>query len=469
VPEAVAVLTAAAEATAPDDPAAAAEMLAEAAYAALYANPAADMDALAARALAVAPPDSARARATACVAAGAVGVLRGDPAADTLLAEAWELIESTPALRDDLALAAWLGVVPAFRRAALEEYVPLEQAIARARERGALGLLPSALFFVGVGRLGAGRWAEAAASFSEAVRLAEEAGLAVDAAASLAGLARIEARRGDPALAARALEETQAAGMPFFAAWALHAQGEAALAAGEAAAALAAFEAKRDLLATHGMHDPDLSPAPELAETLRRLGREEEAGAAAAGALADAAAKGQPWALARAHRATALTGDPAGFERALPLHAEAGDAFETARTQLCLGERLRRDGRRADAREPLRAALEGFEATGAAPWVARAADELRATGEVVRRRDPSTLDELTPQELRIASMLAAGATTRQAAAALYLSPKTVEYHLRHVYLKLGVHSRAALAAALAQSSPAISSAARAAPVSSTAR
>ena len=100
---------------------------------------------------------------------------------------------------------------------------------------------------------------------------------------------------------------------------------------------------------------------------------------------------------------------------------------------------------------------------------ARAAAELRATGEIVRRRDPATLDELTPQELRVAAMLADGATTRQAAAALYVSPKTVEYHLRHVYMKLGVNSRAALADALAQSSDASSSAARAAPVSSTAR
>ena len=124
------------------------------------------------------------------------------------------------------------------------------------------------------------------------------------------------------------------------------------------------------------------------------------------------------------------------------------DAFEHARTELCLGEHLRRGGRRADARPPLRAALATFDALGAAPWADRASAELKATGETARRRDASSLDQLTPQELRIALMLAAGTTTRQAAAALYLSPKTVEYHLRHVYLKLGVNSRTALAEAL---------------------
>ena len=74
---------------------------------------------------------------------------------------------------------------------------------------------------------------------------------------------------------------------------------------------------------------------------------------------------------------------------------------------------------------------------------------LAATGETMRRRDPSTLDELTPQELQIALLLAGGRTTREAATALFLSPKTIEYHLRHVYLKLGINSREALAAALA--------------------
>jgi DNA-binding CsgD family transcriptional regulator len=80
--------------------------------------------------------------------------------------------------------------------------------------------------------------------------------------------------------------------------------------------------------------------------------------------------------------------------------------------------------------------------------------ELAATGETLRRRDPTTVDELTPQELQIGLLLAAGKTTREAAAALFLSPKTIEYHLRHVYQKLDIHSREELTQVLAASSSA---------------
>ncbi len=90
-----------------------------------------------------------------------------------------------------------------------------------------------------------------------------------------------------------------------------------------------------------------------------------------------------------------------------------------------------------------------FDRLGPTPWADQASAELVATGETARRRDPSTLDELTPQELQIALLLAEGKTTRQAAAALFLSPKTIEYHLRHVYSKLGIRSREQLTAAFA--------------------
>ncbi len=99
------------------------------------------------------------------------------------------------------------------------------------------------------------------------------------------------------------------------------------------------------------------------------------------------------------------------------------------------------------ARDQLRAALEIFERLGAEPWADQAAAELAATGETARRRDASTLDELTPQEAQIARLLADGKTTRDAAAAVFISPKTVEYHLRHIYNKLGIHSRDELVAA----------------------
>jgi DNA-binding CsgD family transcriptional regulator len=97
----------------------------------------------------------------------------------------------------------------------------------------------------------------------------------------------------------------------------------------------------------------------------------------------------------------------------------------------------------------LRAAADVFERLDARPWADRARTELAATGETRQRRDPSTIDELAPQELHIAMLLTSGKTTRETAAALFLSPKTVEYHLRHMHQKLGVHSREELAAALA--------------------
>ena len=109
---------------------------------------------------------------------------------------------------------------------------------------------------------------------------------------------------------------------------------------------------------------------------------------------------------------------------------------------------MRRARQRVRAREHLRAAYEAFDRLGAATWAETASAELAATGETARRRDVSTLDELTPQELQIALLLAHGKTTREAAAAVFLSPKTVEYHLRHVYRKLGIRSRDELAAAL---------------------
>jgi DNA-binding CsgD family transcriptional regulator len=120
------------------------------------------------------------------------------------------------------------------------------------------------------------------------------------------------------------------------------------------------------------------------------------------------------------------------------------DSFERARTHLCYGERLRRGRRRVQARDELRRAFEIFDRLGAVPWTERTRIELLATGETARRRDASTLDQLTPQEFQIAQLLGDGATTREAAAKLFLSPKTIEYHLRSVYDKLGVRTRSAL-------------------------
>ncbi len=473
LPLAISVLRDGADEIAAQDPARACEMLAECAYTALYGSAGEEMEAAARRAVELAPGDDARARCLASAALGAALVLRGDGDATAWLEEAAALLEATPQLQDDVALTAWMAVPAIFLRGSADDYEPLRHGLAAARERGAVGALPFPLFKLGTAAMAGDDWDEAVAAYEEAMRLAGEAGLRVDQVAAEAGLARVLARRGRADAAEHAVATVAAAsslGMPFFAAWGLQAQGDLAWGRGDVEGAIAAFEAKAARLAEHGMADADLSPAPELAEGYLRVGRAEEALAAAAESVTAARAKGRPWALARAARAQALvaTEDAAALEHfrvALALHGETTDAFEHARTQLSLGERLRRVGRRADARVELRAASDRFEGLRAAPWAERAREELKATGETVRRRDPSSLDELTPQELRIALMLAEGTTTRQAAAALYLSPKTVEYHLRNVYLKLGINSREALAVQLrrGQSSSAISAAARAAP------
>ena len=115
-----------------------------------------------------------------------------------------------------------------------------------------------------------------------------------------------------------------------------------------------------------------------------------------------------------------------------------------ARTELLFGEWLRRERRRSEARGHLRAAAAAFRALGAPRWEERAEAELRATGETARKREPSTLDQLTPQELQIAALVGEGLTNREIAAQLFLSPRTIEYHLRKVFSKLGIGSRSEL-------------------------
>ena len=134
------------------------------------------------------------------------------------------------------------------------------------------------------------------------------------------------------------------------------------------------------------------------------------------------------------------------FERALEDHRLEPRPFEEARTRLCYGERLRRERRRGDARVQIREALDAFRRMGATAWERRAEAELAATGEHSRRRVDETRDELTPQELVVARLVAQGLRNKEVAAQLFLSTNTIETHLRHVFQKLGVRSRTELAA-----------------------
>jgi DNA-binding CsgD family transcriptional regulator len=119
--------------------------------------------------------------------------------------------------------------------------------------------------------------------------------------------------------------------------------------------------------------------------------------------------------------------------------------FDRARTELLYGEWLRRERRRVDARPHLRTALEVFERLAVPPWAERARSELRASGETARKRDPSTRDQLTPREMQIAGLAAEGMTNPEIGAQLFLSPRTIDYHLRKVFAKLEIASRRDLA------------------------
>ena len=192
---------------------------------------------------------------------------------------------------------------------------------------------------------------------------------------------------------------------------------------------------------------------PEVAEAASRTGD-----AALLKATADWMAERTPpaptdWALGIEARVRALAIEGEAAERATTASRSSGSAApalraELARSRLLYGEWLRREGRRVDAREQLRVAREALLAMGAEGFAERARRELLATGEKVRKRSDDTRDELTPQEEHIARLARDGRTNPEIGAELFLSPRTVEWHLKKVFTKLGITSRRALRDAL---------------------
>jgi DNA-binding CsgD family transcriptional regulator len=287
---------------------------------------------------------------------------------------------------------------------------------------------------------------------SEGLTLSREAGLENLTTLFLATQAWFAAVRGQSeecrAYATEASERARVSGAGLGAAisaWALSILDLTGGRPTEAAARLEALPA-----APPGAGHPYIAllSRPDLVEACARTGERERAKAALAALEGFAEPEGPGWARALVARCRALLAQGAEaereFQRALDLHAEGDRAFDWARTALLYGEFLRRERRRIDARAHLREALEVFEQLGAAAWAHQARRELRASGETARRRDLSAIDELTPQELQVARFVAEGLSNKEVAAQLFLSPRTIDHHLRSVFAKLGITSRGKL-------------------------
>ena len=451
-------LVAAAEATEPRDRLKAIRILADAAISTFGAGNPNEMLRAAQHAIdLLRPDDPPEAAIFAHVAYGALAILagRGDDGPRHLHGIV-PLFQLLPDDSSDPLLLMCAGVTGLWLREAEAGRDLLDSALVQARDRAPTAALPAVLFFLARDAFATNRWALARAMYEDAMRVARETTQLMWLAGPVSGLAWLDALEGRAdtcrANAAEGLQLAGPLGMVLYKSWAMIALGMLELGLGHPEEALRHLSECDAFLDEIAITDPDLSPAPDIVDALVRLGRESDARQEAARYAAAAAAKRQPFALARAARAQAMVADDQHFAElfavALKHHESTSDTFERARTQLYFGERLRRARKRVEARKHLRAALKAFDELGAAPWGERAMGELQASGETARVRDERYRQQLTPQELQVALTLAEGTTTREAAARLYLSPKTVEYHLRHVYDKLEIRSREELRAAL---------------------
>jgi DNA-binding CsgD family transcriptional regulator len=321
------------------------------------------------------------------------------------------------------------------------------EAAARARATGALGLLTQILPRLAHVELRAGHPASAAASAAEGVRLARELGQHDLAAYGLVVQALIAAYEGAEdrcrALATEARELAAAHGFAFVDALADWALLHVELGLGQADEAL---QRAREI-STSAV---SFFAALDRIEAAVRVGERETARSWLAAFEPWAQYGGAAWARAVALHAHALLAEDEQeaerlYQKALAVHAEGSRPFERARTELAYGECLRRARRRVDARAHLRTSLEIFERLGATLWAERARVELRASGQTARKRNPSTRGDLTAQELQIAQFVASGLSNREVAAQLFLSPRTIAFHLRNIFRKLGINSRTQLA------------------------
>jgi DNA-binding CsgD family transcriptional regulator len=356
------------------------------------------------------------------------------------------------AYRDEERQLDWLSV--AYNLAAMDlwddrawfELASSQTELARAT--GALSLLPYALDYLAENQILAGDLSMAAGLVTEARGLSSE--LRADTLPYIALL--LAAWRG---------QATTASGLIEVMTREAHARGEGcAIAFADYAAAtlhngLGQYELASDAAQRASAADEIATSSwalYELVEAASRSGRRGVACDAVDRLSERLSASGTEWARGTEARSRALVEDG---ERAADLHRQAIEllgqcrmAAHLARARLTYGEWLRREGRRVDAREQLRAAHDLFASMGAEGFAERARRELLATGEKVRKRQDDTRDELTPQEELIARLARDGRTNPEIGAELFISPRTVEWHLRKIFTKLGISSRKGLQDAL---------------------
>jgi DNA-binding CsgD family transcriptional regulator len=322
------------------------------------------------------------------------------------------------------------------------------RAVALARSRSALNVLTQSLEFLALSEARRGRLQAGLDAITEglellsALRQPREELYACGVAAWIAGSLGLEARCREHVR--RSIEIGQLLGQPIRTGAAL---GILELSLGHASAAAESLLERAGEIGER-LEGNAFAPrpiVPTLVEALVRAGRRADAIAFLPPFEAAAERSERPLVIAYAKRIRALVDDSTeGLAAAVGLFADAHNRYEQGRTELLLGEALRRERQRGAARRALRAAVEGFDGVGASGWADRARAELAATGETVRREQIAT-NELTPQERVVARLVTQGFTNKQIAEQLFLSPNTIETHLRHIFQKADVRTRTQLA------------------------
>jgi DNA-binding CsgD family transcriptional regulator/tetratricopeptide (TPR) repeat protein len=300
-----------------------------------------------------------------------------------------------------------------------------------------------------------GEWEVASASAAEGAELSADYATADDTGFAMVMVARVDAAMGAAAQCRKHLDSAlgiMTAGADSVLTYTTAAVGLLELGLGNHKSAATELARTERWAARNELADPNVVHwRPDYIESLAGTGLLAAAQEQLSVLEAEAAATGSRWAEAVATRCRGLIQDTPHealdiLERAVSLAEDgATGPFDLARVRLCFGEALRRVGKRSEARLPHAQAHAAFEQLGAAPWSKRAAAELAATGITAARRRPPVHVRLTPQELRVALQVAEGYSNQEVAARLFLSPKTVEVHLSHIYAKLGLRSRTALA------------------------